>query len=191
MNDNKKASWANYESIAQHLLDTIASEFGLGRVEGKQIVPGESGASWEIDAKGVMLDDEGFLIVECRRYTTSRLSQEGVAGIAYRIRDTGAAGGIIVSPMSLQEGAKKVAQHEGITHVRLSPESTTTDYVLQFLNKTFVGLSDKLPAMSDTLTVSVRRAACNMDRHSECPGDCACECHGDPQLSQPNASTTV
>lgn len=179
MNDMTDSSWKSYEDVAQHLLNGIASEFRLGRVEGKQIVPGESGTEWEIDAKGILLSEEGFLIVECWRHTKSGLSQESVAGIAYRIEDTGATGRIIVSPMPLQEGAQKVAQHEGISHVRLSPESTTTDYVLQFLNKTFVGLSDKLSPMTDTLTVSVKRAACNADRHEACPGECACECHGD------------
>ena len=177
MGENAETSWRSYERVAQHLLNSIAHHFGLGRVEGKQILPGESGTNWEIDAKGVLLNDDGFLVVECRRYTTSRLSQEDAGAIAYRIRDTGAAGGIIVSPMALQEGAKKVADHEGITRVRLSSDSTTTDYLLQFLNKVFVGLSDDLFLMTDYSAASVTRAACNTNHHEECPGDCACECH--------------
>jgi hypothetical protein len=137
-------TWQSYEEVAQHLLNEFASTFGLGRVEGKQIVPGESGTRWEIEAKGVLVNEEGFLIVECRRYTTSRVTQGAVGELAYRIRDTGAAGGIVVSPFDLQRGAKVVAEHEGIKHVRLNPESTTADYILRYLNQVFIGVSDRL-----------------------------------------------
>ena len=178
MTERTETSWKTYEEVAQYLLHDIASEFGLGSVEGKQLVPGESGTHWEIDAKGLRLNDDGFVLIECRRYTTARLSQEDAAAIAYRIKDTGATSGIIVSPMDLQKGAQKVAQHENMAHVRLSPTSTTTEYVLQFLNKTFVGLSEKLPPMTDSVTAVVTRAACNAGHHDECPGDCACACHG-------------
>jgi hypothetical protein len=100
----------SYEQVAQYLLDQFAGELGLKRVEANQEVTGlRSGTTWEIDAKGVKVDGEGFVIVECRRYTTSKLKQEHLAGLAYRILDTGAEGGIVVSPMDLQEGAKKVA----------------------------------------------------------------------------------
>ncbi len=133
-----------YEEVAQYLLNQFAHVFGLGTIEGKQIVPGQSGVSWEIDAKGVLAGDEGFIIIECKRYTTSRIRQEQVSGLAYRIKDTGAKGGIIVSTLGLQEGAKKVAEHEGIQHVILDPESTTTDYLLRFLNSIFKGVSDKI-----------------------------------------------
>jgi hypothetical protein len=43
--------WQTYEEVAAHLLDEFAAEFGLSRVEGKQIVDGQhSGTKWEIDA---------------------------------------------------------------------------------------------------------------------------------------------
>lgn len=35
--------WERYEQTAQYLLNAFATHFGLGSVEGKQIVPGESG----------------------------------------------------------------------------------------------------------------------------------------------------
>lgn len=139
MSDKK---WESYEQVAAYLLDTFAKDFGLGTVEGKQIVPGASGAKWEIDAKGCSEDDESFVIVECKRYTTSRISQETIAGLAFRIADTGASGGIIVTPLGFQEGARKVAAHSDIHTVRLDEDSTRTDYVLQFLNKVCIGLSD-------------------------------------------------
>src|SRR5690242_17015231 len=112
-------TWQSYEEVAAYLLGRFANEFGLGRVEGKQLVPGASGTNWEIDAKGYGQDGTSFVIVECKRYTTSRVSQEILAGLAFRIQDTGASGGIVVTPIGYQEGAKKVAAHVGIKTVQL------------------------------------------------------------------------
>ena len=93
-------AWRTYEEVAAELLDRNAEKFGLQRVEGKQHVRGNrSGTKWEIDAKGVKLGDEGFVIVECKRHTISKPNQELLGGLAYRIVDTGASGGIIVSPL--------------------------------------------------------------------------------------------
>jgi hypothetical protein len=118
------------------LLNQFAREFGLDRVEGKQDVAGQrSGTSWEIDAKGVRERDGGFMIVECRRYTTSRICQDQAAGLAYRILDTGASGGIVVSPLGFQEGAAKVAASEGIFAVTLDPTSTPASFSIGFLGK--------------------------------------------------------
>src|SRR5215210_705819 len=98
------AKWESYEQVAAYLLNQFASEFGLERVEGKQKVVGQrSGTDWEIDAKGFRSGDTGFVIVECRRYTTSKQNQGKVGALAYSIIDSGAEGGIIVSPLGLQE----------------------------------------------------------------------------------------
>jgi hypothetical protein len=142
-------SWKTYEEVAQFLLNQIAGHFGLGHVEGKQVVPGDSGTNWEIDAKGVLAGHEGFLIIECRRYTKRGIPQDQVAGLAYRIRDTGADGGVIVSPLELQRGAAMVAAHTRIRSVRLAPHSTTTKYVLQFLNQTFIGIEPEVLRIGD------------------------------------------
>lgn len=147
-------AWRTYEEVAEYLLNQFAEHFKLGRVEGKQIVPGESGAEWEIDAKGVNNDGDGFLIIECRRYTKSRLNQESMAALAYRIRDTGAQGGIVVSPFELQSGAEKVAAHSNVQHVILDPSSTTSDYMMKFLNRVFIGLSDAV-SVTDSLHIQV------------------------------------
>lgn len=137
--------WETYEQVAQFLLDKVREHLGLERVEGKQIVAGASGASWEIDAKGVRLQpDSGIILVEVKRHTTARISQETVAGLAFRISDTGGTGGILVSPLGFQEGAKIVAESEGVVEVILDPDSTRTDYFLSFLNRTFVGVSETL-----------------------------------------------
>lgn len=143
-----KTKWKSYEEVAQYLLNQFADNFQLGRVEGKQIVPGESGTDWELDAKGVKANGKGFLIVECRRYTSSRLKQKVVGGLAFQIEDTGADGGIIVSPLGLQKGAKKVAEHKSIKQVILAPESTNSNYLLSFLNQTFMGFVETVSASS-------------------------------------------
>lgn len=95
--------WQSYEEVAAYLLNQCACEFGLSNVEDKQSVNGiRSQTEWAIDAKGVSEGNEGFVIIECRRYTTSKQNQERIASLAYRILDTGAQGGIIVSPLGLQ-----------------------------------------------------------------------------------------
>ena len=64
--------WQSYEEVATYLLNQFASEFGLSKVEGKQSVLGlRSQTNWEIDAKGIREGNEGFVIIECRRYETS------------------------------------------------------------------------------------------------------------------------
>ena len=148
--------WKTYEEVALYLLNQFAEIFKLGKVEGKQIIPGQSGTNWEIDAKGIKVGGEGFVIIECRRYTTSRLNQESIAAIAYKIKDTGAEGGIVVSPLELQKGAKIIAEHEGIQHVILDPNSTTTDYILKFLNQIFIGVSDTV-TLSDEAHIQIIR----------------------------------
>jgi DNA-directed RNA polymerase subunit RPC12/RpoP len=134
--------WKEYEKVAADLLDRFAADFGLSRVEGKQKVRGrQSGTQWEIDAKGVREGNQGFIIVECRRYTTSRLNQAKVGEVAYTITDTGAEGGIVVSPLGLQEGARKIAKAKNIVEVQLDPDSTPQDFAMQFLNKIMIGVS--------------------------------------------------
>jgi uncharacterized protein RhaS with RHS repeats len=68
--------------------------------------------------------------------------------------DTGADGGIIVSPLDLQEGAKKVANAENVKHVTLDPDSTTKEYIMRFLHDIFAGLHDTLTA-TDSFTATL------------------------------------
>ncbi|OPY68267.1 MAG: hypothetical protein A4E63_02044 [Syntrophorhabdus sp. PtaU1.Bin050] len=150
--------WQSYEDVATYLLNQCAQEFGLSKVEGKQTVPGlRSNTEWEIDAKGANEGSEGFVIIECRRYTTSRQNQERIASLAYRILDTGAQGGIIVSPLGLQEGAEKVARAERIVNVQLSPDSTPHEFAMQFVNKIFLGFEEQI-SLHDEFSVEVTRA---------------------------------
>jgi hypothetical protein len=137
--------WKTYEEVATYLLNKFADEFKLEKVEGKQITEGKrSGTSWEIDAKGVRKGNEGFILVECRRYTKSKQNQENVGALAYRILDTGAEGGIIVSPLGIQEGGAKIAESENILTVILDENSTPTNFGMQFLNKLMIGISTRI-----------------------------------------------
>ncbi len=149
------SKWETYEEVATYLLGQIAEVLGLEKVEGKQTVVGNrSGTTWEIDGKGVKNNEGGFVIIECRRYSKQKQKQEQVAALAYRIMDTGAQGGIIVSPLGIQEGGTKIANSENIQTVTLDENSTTTDYVLKFLNRIFAGASiEAKGAVTATATV--------------------------------------
>jgi Zn finger protein HypA/HybF involved in hydrogenase expression len=152
-----ETTWRTYEEVAAYLLEQNAREFGLEKIEGKQIIQGHtSGTSWEIDAKGIREGNEGFIIIECRRYTASKQNQEKLGSLAYRIKDTGAVGGIIVSPLGIQEGAEKIAASENIINVQLDANCTVTDFVMKFLNKVMVGLSGRL-GLSGVLSKEVTR----------------------------------
>lgn len=153
---NPMPRWETYEEVTAYLLDQIARDFGLECVEGKQCVAGlESGTAWEIDAKGICEGQTGFLIVECRRYTTSKVKQKDLAALAYQIIDTGAKGGIIVTPLDVQEGARRVAKAKNIEPVQLDKNSTTTDYILKFLNKIMISRQASMAKFSASLEIEV------------------------------------
>jgi len=136
--------WQSYQEVAAYLLNHFAKEFGLTRVEGKQTVHGfKSGTDWEIDAKGVREGpNQGFVIIECRRYTSSRQNQEKLGSLAYRILDTGASGGVIVSVLGLQEGAAKIRAAEDIIDVQLNANCTPDEFALKFLNRLMIGVKE-------------------------------------------------
>lgn len=152
---SKKAR--EYEIVSSDLLNRFCSDLGLSRVEGKQSVVGRvSGTDWEIDAKGITEDGVGFLVVECKRHTTSNLPQAIVASLAYSIQDTGAKGGFIVNPLDLQSGAKKVAAASNIVHVRLRADSTPLEFEMEFLNKLFLGFHDTCSAkITESLAITL------------------------------------
>ena len=161
MNCGRETVWQTYEEVAAHLLNMFSKEFGLSTVEGKQPITGlRSGTSWRVDAKGILVGGEGFVIVECRRYTKSKQDQEKLGGLAYRIIDAGAASGILVSPLGLQTGAKKIADAEKIISIELDEDSTPTEFVMQFLNKIFVGIHERVIA-TDKLDVEHFRSCSN------------------------------
>src|SRR5689334_11986229 len=152
-------TFEKYEDVARFVLSQMKDYLGLEAVEGKQLVDGKrSGTAWEIDGKGVLKNNQGFLIIEARRYTTSKLSQESVAAIAYRIEDTSAKGAIIVTPLGLQKGAQLVGDAEQILVMRLNEEATVLNYVAQVLDRVLVGLSDTVTGVREDLEIEVRDA---------------------------------
>jgi len=166
--------WRSYEEVARYLLNQFAEIWNLSSVEGKQSIKG-SCTDWEIDAKGINIDGEGFIIVECRRHTTSKISQEAAAAVAYRITDTGAAGAIIVSPLGFQLGAKKIANASNIHSVKLNQNSTIRSYFMEFLNKTMIGMEDIIQT-TDSFSVTLIRTCENcknkfekLDNMTACP----------------------
>jgi hypothetical protein len=139
------------------LLDQFATELGLDRVEGKQDLPGQrSGTSWEIDAKGVCQGNEGFVIVEFRRYSTSRQEQGKLGHLAYTIIDTGAHGGIIVSALGLQKGAEKIAAAENVVNVILNENCDRYEYIMKFLNKVMIGMRDSINTVKEAVELEVK-----------------------------------
>jgi hypothetical protein len=129
--------WQTYEEVARSMLGDLRDRFGIDDIEGKQSLPGDSGTTWEIEGKATNTQLGGFLVIECRRYTTKRLNQEAIGAVAFRILDLGASGGIVVSPLDLQLGAKLVASTNNILHVQLAPWSTAEDYLAKFMGKSF------------------------------------------------------
>jgi len=128
-------NWKTYEEVARQVLTDIRGKFGIARVEGDQKLTGKSGTTWNVEGKAVRDDPETFLIIECKRYGSGGVKQEQVGGLAYRIKDSGASGGFIVTTMPLQRGAKRVADYEGIVTITIDPASTTEEYVASFLNE--------------------------------------------------------
>jgi hypothetical protein len=124
-----------YEELATIFLNLLRQEFGLDRVEPKQSLPGKSGATWRIDAKGVKEKGGGIVVVECRRKSRDGITQEEAAALAWRLTDLSGVAGIFVSPIGLQEGAEKVAAAADIIHVTLDPKSTPHSFAFEFLGK--------------------------------------------------------
>ena len=152
--------WKTYEEVAAYLLDQFAEHFGVGRFEGKQLVSGASGTVWEIDAKGCTDREGHFIVVECKRYTKTRIAQATVGSLAWTIVDSKASGGIFVSPKGFQKGARKVAENADIHEVLLTEDSTTKDYVLKFLNDVRLGFSS-----GETVKIADSTALTLMDKN--------------------------
>jgi hypothetical protein len=147
--------WKTYEEVSASLICKFAPYFGLIDVKGKQVIRGDI-TSWEIDAKGMREGNKGFMIIECRRYTTTKQTQAKLAALAFQIEDTGAHGGIIVSPMAVQSGAAKIAKSKDIIVVNLSADSTVTDFVMKFLNRLMVGIGERAK-IGDTASITFKR----------------------------------
>jgi len=139
--------WEIYEKIAQQAVRAFSDLLGISVVEGKQRLLGKSGTSWVVDAKAERLGG-GFFVLEFKSGISSGLSQIEMAGIAFAIKDTDANGGILVSVLPPQKGAKLIAQHEGIRFVFLPQESTLEEFVARCMEVFLV----KVPSSHFTLS---------------------------------------
>ena len=135
-----------YEQVTRAILERCREELGFKEVQPKQRIPGKSGTSPEIDAICYRAESDGMILVECRRHTTAKIDQEQVYALFGRIIDTGADGGLMVTPLGYQEGAQLVARAYKVSMATLNPEATDREYVLKIAEKLFIGL----PALEAT-----------------------------------------
>jgi len=147
-------SWRTYEEVAVYLIRKMADELGLSSVDASQLMAGRA-TSWQLDAKGMCEDDDGFVLIEIR-HRSRKINQESAAAIAYRVKDTGARSGIVVSPFGFQSGAQKIAAAENIISMELDADSTVNQFVLRFLGRVMVGISgQQLTISSGVLTPKI------------------------------------
>ena len=138
------AAWATYEDVATYLLHQMAAEFGLQHVEGKQKARGKA-TNWEIEVNGSAVNGALFLVVACRWHKTPHLSQAAMGGLAYRIEETGAQGGIVVRRLGLQEGAEHIAAADSMQTVHLDANHPGTDDLLTLLHQLRSVLAASVP----------------------------------------------
>lgn len=150
MTYHDKNEWIRYEQIAQNILKQLKDYFNLDDVQGKQKLKGKSGTEWEIDAVATSDSSQRLVVIECRR-TKARQSQEKLGAIAFKIQDTCAERGIIVTPHPLQKGAQAIANFTSITHFKLTTESCSNNFLAEALGNIFIGL----PSIGDTSQLGV------------------------------------
>jgi hypothetical protein len=63
-----------------------------------------------------------------------------MGGIVYRVRSTGATGGVLVSPLPPQEGAGAIAEAENIRVVELSADSTPDRFAIKIGRHARIGV---------------------------------------------------
>ena len=153
MGQPRTRPFERYEDAALHVLRDLASQLGIARVEGPQVLRGlRTGAEWHVEGRAWRSDAGGFLVIECRRVTSGQ-KQEQVTGLAYRLADAGASGAILVTPVSPQSGALKVATAENVTTVILDASATAHDYVVKLIYAVFVKFSERR-SVTDSWTIT-------------------------------------
>lgn len=147
----KKHKWESYEDVARQLIDDIKEQLGLCRVnEGKFLFPKSDGGECEIDVSAYDISNEKLVLVECKR-KKRRLSPEEIHGFAYRIQQTNAKRGIIVTTIGLQKGARIAADAAKITLIILNGESTIDEYIARITQKLFLKTTDHFNGISSTV----------------------------------------
>ena len=145
---SEKKEWERYEDVARQLIDDIKFHLGLSLVnEDKRKFKKNDGGECEVDVSAYDMSDEKLVLVECRKKKES-LSQEEVHGFAYRIQQTNAKRGIIVTTIGLQQGARIAADGAKITLIRLDGNSTKEEYIAKITQQIFVKVTDTFNGIS-------------------------------------------
>ena len=145
---SEKQTWERYEDVARQLIDDIKSYLGVSMVNpDKKEFQKKDGGICEIDVSAYDMGDGKLVLVECRN-RKKRLSQEEVHGFAYRIQQTNAKRGIIITPIGLQKGARIAADGARIGLVKLEPNSTPDNYIAQLTQLLIIKITDSFGGMS-------------------------------------------
>ncbi|MEH2402937.1 restriction endonuclease [Nostoc sp.] len=144
----KKKEWETYEDVARQLIDDIKFHLGLSLVnEDKRKFKKNDGGECEVDVSAYDMSDEKLVLVECRK-KKEPLSQEEVHGFAYRIQQTNAKRGIIVTTIGLQQGARIAADGAKIALIRLDGNSAKQEYIAKITQQIFVKVTDTFNGIS-------------------------------------------
>lgn len=131
--------WERYEQASREILENLREHLGLQDVQSKSMVNGKSGVEWEIDAIAKSARTGRLVIIECR-LTKRRQGQSNIASLVLECEDVGAEKAIIVTPNPLQRGASILAKHHAVTHFKLDPRSSGSDFLAEAIGKLFLGI---------------------------------------------------
>lgn len=172
MSQSSRSIGDAFERLALMSLEFFAAEFGLGEFAGSKVkVQGTHGDTWEVDLvfylpdrapnKNIQEDGngKGSILVECK-CLRRRLEQDKVASLAYRIRSTGAGGGILVTQLPLQSGAKMLATAEKIEVLQIfkgsCPEALLIARLSDEIRNIFAGFRENI-GFSDSFSAVLIR----------------------------------
>jgi hypothetical protein len=137
-------------------LERFKDELKLATIEPPcDVALPREGGSFKADAVAYDLDGRKF-IIEYRQHKTSRLAQEAMFALSYRVIESNSAGGFVVTPLPLQKGANLCAKANNILSIELGENSTPEEFSIKFLNKIFVGLVTRI-GVSSSCTMEVIR----------------------------------
>jgi hypothetical protein len=146
--------WRKYEDAVRSIIAQHRDLLGLDSVELSPVkLEGKSGNTWNIEIIGYTAGQRKLVLVEVRRKTTRNIEPEEVGGFAYRIEDTGAEKGYMVTPLDrgLSIGAAKIAGYEEIGHINVSVEATPEDYIIQHMNSMFARSTEDVSSAIDNV----------------------------------------
>ncbi len=153
--------WKNFEDVFRAILAMHMDFFELEEVEPtSKPIPGiaRKVKPWAIDVVGYRKGTNRLVLFEVKRRGRN-VEPEQAAGFAYRILDTEAEAGYIVTTMdrNLSSGAKEIANYEKIGHIQLQKDSTPDDYVMRIADNMFVGITDAVKVSERVEAIVERR----------------------------------